>query len=492
MNLRERLRSLQGVAPARTASPPPPLAPDAAPNPVPDIAPGVHPDVKPDAVPDVEPNAVSGLAPLSPRGEGLGVRSPEGLRVRTPERFGPESLLPGRERETPYGPCYVAEWRYDSDHLHGHTPLGDTLAASLAAAAVLLVRTAEERHALAEADPRRIVYLDTETTGLAGGTGTYAFLVGVARFRGDEFVVRQLFMRTLGEEHALLHVLAEELDACDALVTYNGKAFDWPLLETRYTLGRRFGPRRPPIPAAHADLLFSSRRLWRGRLESCALSQVEHHLLGVRRGEDTPGWLIPQLYFAYLRTRDARPLAGVFRHNALDILSLAGLLGHIARIGRGTVAGAPAADEVLALGRCLEEAGDADQALACYEAALRGDGLVTGALRAVVTREARRRAGALLKRQRRGADALAHWEAMAAAGVSGVGALDVLPYEELARYYEHTARDLASASAWVRAALALLDTRGGPRRDRDRARLLHRLARLERTTERRAVNPRPD
>jgi uncharacterized protein YprB with RNaseH-like and TPR domain len=458
MNLRERLRSMQGtrppqadVAAAGTAAPPADVLDEIA-----------------------GPPAVA--------------RPPHAL----------ESLLPGAERRTAYGPCFVVEWSYPLAHHHGATILAAARDTPPTDAAVLLARTPIERDALLAADPRRFVYLDTETTGLAGGTGTYAFLVGLARFADDALVVRQFFMRELREEHALLHLLAEELAACDVLVTYNGKAFDWPLLETRYALGRRSGPVRPRDPAVHVDLLFTARRLWRARLESCSLGHVERHLLGVRRGEDTPGWLIPQLYFAYLRDGDARPLAGVFRHNALDLLSLAALFGHVAAL-RGVPAGADhhepdgphAADALLALGRGFEEAGTPTRALACYRAATTGHGLDRPDLRTAVVREAHLRAGALLKRARRHTDAAAHWEALLDLAGRDPAASDIRAHEELAMYYEHVRRDYQTARAYTCRALDALAAYG-PRVNRERARLCHRLARLDRLLATTAGQPAAD
>jgi uncharacterized protein len=476
MNLRERLRSMQGTA--RTAFPA--GAPgNAAPPPAPDT---VDASDAPDA-PDVAlPGPSPAPTPTDALGPALATRTPP-FAAAPPSRHGPESLLPGSVHETPYGSCFVAEWRYPYAHRHGFATLDAATRISPGDGAALLTRVPEERATLAALDPCRVVYLDIETTGLAGGTGTYAFLVGVARFTGGALVVRQLFMRELAEERAVLHLLGEELSSCDVLVTFNGKAFDWPLLETRYALVRRIGPRLAGAPAAHLDLLFAARRLWRPRLESCALAQVEREVLGVRRGEDTPGWLIPQLYFAYLRSRDARPLVGVFRHNALDLLSLAGLLGHVAGIAR-LAERAEAADELLALGRCFEEAGDLSRALTCYQSALDAAEHLRPTLRRTLSRAARVRAGTLLKRLRRSSDALAHWEALLEAQLShGMGqpnAIDIRPYEEIAKHYEHVARDHATARTYVDQALALLDMYSDRGARRDRARLLHRLARLDR------------
>lgn len=446
MSLRDRLRSMGGLAPASgtaDVAPPPPVAPPGA-----DIA-------------------------EAPARE----RAPTVTRRPTSLAHGPETLLPGRERATPFGACFVAEWRYPLRHPHGQRSLERALDILPGDGASLLVRTPDERRALADANPYHVAYLDTETTGLAGGTGTYAFLIGVGRVYGDDFVVRQLFMRDFHEEHAALYVLAEELAGCPILVTYNGKAFDWPLLDTRYTLARRGGPVRPADPLAHVDLLFAARRLWRGRLENCSLGQVERAVLGVRRTDDTPGWLIPQLYFAYLRERDIRPLGGVFRHNVLDILSLAGLLGHVAAIARAAEH-AEAAHELLALGRCFEDGSDLERALACYEAAVTRAACSPTTLDGAVARESRLRAAALLKRQRRAADALAHWHAVLAG--EDLGRVHARALVELAMYHEHTARDHALARDYTQRALRALDAGDVPPAPRERAALLHRLRRLER------------
>jgi uncharacterized protein YprB with RNaseH-like and TPR domain len=168
--------------------------------------------------------------------------------------------------------------------------------------------------------PERWAFLDTETTGLSGGTGTLAFLIGCGAITAQGFVLKQFFAREHGEEASMLDALTRWLEPFDVLVTYNGKAFDQPLLDTRYRLARM----RPPFERmVHVDLLFSARRLWRLALESCRLQELEQRILGVERTGDVPGMMIPTLYFEYLRTRDPRPLQPVLKHNAIDILSLA-------------------------------------------------------------------------------------------------------------------------------------------------------------------------
>lgn len=168
--------------------------------------------------------------------------------------------------------------------------------------------------------PDRWAFLDTETTGLSGGSGTFAFLIGVGAITPQGFVLKQYFGRNHGEEPSMLDSLTRWLEPFDVIVTYNGKAFDLPLLETRYRLLRT----RPPFERlVHVDLLFSARRLWRLALDSCRLQDLEQKILGVERVGDVPGMMIPNLYFDFLRTGDPSPLEPVFRHNAVDVLSLA-------------------------------------------------------------------------------------------------------------------------------------------------------------------------
>ncbi len=170
------------------------------------------------------------------------------------------------------------------------------------------------------APPERWAFLDTETTGLLGGSGIYAFLIGVGRITPEGFKVRQFFLRDYAEERSALTALEDHLTDFDVLITYNGKAYDQPLLETRYRVMRRTAPFGR---LSHLDLLHGARRLWKLRVENCRLMQLEQHILGVCREGDLPGELIPYVYFEYLRSREAQRLVPIFHHNAIDILSLA-------------------------------------------------------------------------------------------------------------------------------------------------------------------------
>jgi uncharacterized protein YprB with RNaseH-like and TPR domain len=208
-----------------------------------------------------------------------------------PRRRGPaiEDLLAGEVVPTDHGPFFLVRETYALDYRHGHHALADLLSHGAEHPARL---ARDER--LAGVGFSRMAFVDTETTGLAGGTGTYAFLVGVGVFEEASFTIHQFFMRDFHEEPAQLQALGELLDGLEAVVSFNGKSFDLPLLETRFIMARQ-APRL--IDAPHLDLLPAARRLWKYRLDSCALSSLEAEILGVRRtGADVPGWLIPDLY----------------------------------------------------------------------------------------------------------------------------------------------------------------------------------------------------
>ena len=219
---------------------------------------------------------------------------------------------------------------------------------------------------IAEVAPERWAFLDTETTGLAGGSGTYAFLIGVGRITAEGFRVKQFFMRDYVEEKSVLAALEAHLSEFDVLITYNGKTYDQPLLETRYRMCRR----KPPFSRMrHLDLLFGARRLWKLRLESCRLIQLEQQILGVFREGDLPGELIPYVYFEYLRAREAQRLVPVFHHNAMDILTLACLTAVVPAAFRTAdaealrQAGVRRGEDLVGIARWLLNAGETERSL---------------------------------------------------------------------------------------------------------------------------------
>jgi hypothetical protein len=382
------------------------------------------------------------------------IRRIETRRPPRPAAEPVERLLGGELLDAGHGPVVVVRREYPIDHRHGATALETAFAAPLD----VLGRLARVDGPLG--DPARLVFLDTETTGLAGGTGTYAFLVGAGRVEGERFVVTQYFMRDFDEEPALLAALGPVLEGASGVVTFNGTGFDLPLLETRFVLARR----RWPARLVHLDLLRPARRVWAGRLPDCRLATLERAVLGLAREDDVPGALIPMLYFDWLRARRAAPLARVLEHNRHDVLSLAALLGWLGRAVAGD--GGAEAGDLVGLGRLWEPV-DLERSAAYYRAAL------AARLDAETAQRVRLRLAWWDKRAARWAAALALWE-----DARRHAAFDPRPWEELAKYHEHRARDLATARACVAEALGLARRQGAPARVVDA--FDHRLARLER------------
>ncbi len=363
-------------------------------------------------------------------------------------------VLGGELHDTGAGQVVVVRREFPLAHRHGRERLGGAFDAPLD----LLGAVAGANAPLG--DPRRLLFLDTETTGLAGGTGTYAFLVGAAWLEDDRLVLAQYFMRDFDEEAALLDALAPLVERASGVVTFNGAGFDLPLLETRFILARR----RWPGGLGHLDLLRPSRRVWSARFADCRLATLEREVLGLAREDDVPGALIPGLYFDFLRSRRAAPLARVFAHNRDDVLSLVALLGWF---GRALVAADHLqAEELAGLGRLWEPV-DVARALACYRGALAA-GLGPAAAQRVRLRLARWE-----KRAARWDAACELWQA-----ASRHDAFDAAPWEELAKFEEHRRRDLGAAHGIVEEALGLAGSAGAPARVVGA--LAHRLGRLER------------
>ena len=386
-----------------------------------------------------------------------------------------QEVLDGRFISTRRGEAFIYEATYAADYRHGWAPLESSAPLGLMAA------WAQDSRLL-EMPQESFAFLDTETSGLAGGTGTYAFLVGVGRFEpsasGRTFRLLQFFMRDPGEEPALLEALAEFLAPCSALVTYNGKAFDAPLLITRYTL------HSIPVPFegyAHVDLLHLARRLWRDRLPSRTLKYIEENVLAApRTSEEVPGYEIPWLYFDYLRTGNAVPLKGVFYHNAMDVVALAALFGHTAamlhdpfdeRIQNGL--------DVVALAKLHEDLDQWDMAARLYERGLEMD------LGAEDFWKAVRRLSVLQKRRGDIEQAIRWWEQAAAQG-------HVYACIELAKHYEHRRRDYLEAQKWVVSAMELVNSSDLPAymRQHWEAELEHRFTRLEGKLKSKPANPK--
>lgn len=274
------------------------------------------------------------------------------------------SILPeGEVESTPFGSHYVVHTAYPQDHHHGRIRMSRFSSEDLRS----LISFVYERATVPERE--RILFLDTETTGMQGGTGMCPFLIGVGFYRGDEFEMIQYFIRDFDEEPSMLHALGELVRQFELVVTYNGAAFDIPLLETRFTLARLDNPFQG---MAHFDLLFTARRLWRNGHGSCRLTALERELLGFLRGPDVPGAMIPRAYFDFLQQRPSITLRGVFTHNVHDVVSLAALTLHAC--DRVTAEPACLDDplDLYSLARILENSMDWRRAVHLYEMALAG------------------------------------------------------------------------------------------------------------------------
>ncbi|HEY2845056.1 MAG TPA: ribonuclease H-like domain-containing protein [Bryobacteraceae bacterium] len=359
-----------------------------------------------------------------------------------------ENWLGSEQIDTAHGCHLESEKLYERHRRHGSADIGslaelpaDLLAAISGGSAPL-------------APPAEWAFLDTETTGLAGGSGTCAFLVGVGRITPEGFRVRQFFMRDYAEEASMLDALTRHLTPFRVLITYNGRAFDQPLLETRYRLNRS----RPPFGRMeHVDLLHGARRLWKLRYESCRLVDLENQVLGFEREGDVPGALIPYLYFEYLHTGRAARLLPVFHHNALDILSLACLTG-IVPLAFKDPENLPFRHgaEIAGIARWLRQAGELEQARVLFrravDAGLPNDNLLFRTLWDLAALE-----------RKLGADqqATALWGDLAAVRNS----YRVPALEELAKHYEHREKNPARALETTRTALAHSDTPALRRRE---------------------------
>jgi len=225
--------------------------------------------------------------------------------------------LPGAVRETPHGEVHVVTQRCAHDHAHGDVGVAQALAAQ----PELLAKLALDA-SLAGCGVAGMLFVDTETTGLAGGTGTLPFLVGLAWFDEGALVVEQLLLPRLGAEGPILRVLAGRIASASLLVSYNGKSFDWPLLRTRFVMNRVPVPPLPP----HLDLLHCARRVFKRRLEAVRLVHLESEVLGFHREDDIEGADIPAAYLGWLRGGDVGALARVVTHNASDLIALPAVL----------------------------------------------------------------------------------------------------------------------------------------------------------------------
>jgi uncharacterized protein YprB with RNaseH-like and TPR domain len=363
-------------------------------------------------------------------------------KVPQPQRTIPalEHVIPGVEIQNSLGSCYLSRSDFPIGYKHGNIDFSTAISTREISAVSKSAKPG------AEMNSDGLFFLDTETTGLAGGTGTFAFLVGIGYQTPQGFRVDQYLIRDPGEEASMLLELSNFFEKSSIISTFNGKSFDVPLLNARYTLNRL------PLPfehLRHLDLLHLSRRLWRNRLESRALQDLEREILNIPRDEnEVPGWMIPEIYFEYQHSGDPSPLAGVLYHNRMDILSLAALMMYISDAMQQINLNRYALNitDLYSMGVIYDDAGLNEQAEKLFLRCLDDKTLDTLFTPDILSRLAR-----FYKRQLRWSEAVKMWSA-------GAELNNIDSAVELAKYYEHQAGDYNAASYWTNQARELVDS----------------------------------
>jgi len=381
----------------------------------------------------------------------LNLARPEKTSPREGAIFPIEKVVDGHEIESPYGKAFVVTKKYPLDFLAPHT----------------LAVPGQVSSTLMSAVPQpEFIFMDTETSGLAGGSGTFAFLIGLGYFEEDHFLLHQIFMRHPEEEPGVIAVLNALIGTTNTLVTFNGKSFDVPLLNTRHKM-HGFSPVFQKDTHFHIDMLTFARRIWKNRLPSRSLGDLERQVLDIyRTDEEVPGFMIPDIYFDYLATGDARPLSKVIYHNAMDIISLAVLFNYTNTLLLKPLHQSIDSMDLAAIGRIFEKQVSSVEAAEIYQAAI-DQGLPQDILVQTLMRYAN-----IYKQDGLWEKATVLWEKAAESG-SFDAAL------ELAKYYEHQLRDLGQAISWTQKCLAINKKRAGQWSYRQtETELNRRLARL--------------
>ncbi len=385
---------------------------------------------------------------------------PPDVRLK-PDATGTLDVLGGEWRDR----SFVVERHLPPSSHCGRATIGD-LAARLGA-------SAHEAPLICGGVPARppFVFFDLETTGFSGGAGTQAFLVGIGWFEDDgSFTTRQHLLVHHGDERGMLAAVASDLTHGGSLVSFNGKSFDAPLLETRYLFHRlEWAVGGQP----HIDVLHPARRFWKD--DECSLVVLEQQVLGAWRENDVAGFEIPSRYFQFVRSGDARLLSGVLEHNRGDLVSLAGLTSRLLELVSGGPDFAENAQEALALGHVYARSRETGRAIAAFERAITLSAKKTGRRAAELRADALRSLALANRRARRYDDAARCWVALVESGCAEQVEREAV--EALAIHHEHRRRDLESARAF---ALRNVATAGNAARQSVRETAVHRLSRIER------------
>lgn len=354
---------------------------------------------------------------------------------RKPDRYPIDRVVSGELVAAGGGQVFIHEDHFPADYRHGivamdYHPIAPQVLFEWGKLGDSPVETLSD-----------IAFIDTETSGLAGGTGTFPFMIGVGRHTQDGFEVRQFFMRDPYDEPAQLVAFMEWMEQFKLLVSFNGKSFDVPILNTRFILNKLTSPL---VNFPHLDMLPLARRLWKNRLPSRALKDLEIDILQIHRSEEeVPGWLVPQLYFDYLHSQDARPLAGVFYHNSLDIVSLAAVFHHAAGLLQAPLNGQNIdALDLAAIARLYEDLGRYPEAANIYEVSL-AQGLPLQFFLQTLEKYA-----IMCRRQENWDSAVELWKKAADHD-------QITACVALAKYYEHQQRQIQQALFWTERALGM-------------------------------------
>ena len=284
-----------------------------------------------------------------------------------------------------------------------------------------------------------ILFIDTETTGLMGGTGTVSFLIGIGYFNNEEFVVEQFLMRDYDEETPMLIDIRDKLKDHDIVVSFNGKSFDLPLIKTRLILNRL---KRPDFNL-HVDLLHSARRLW-SFLDSCSLNSLEENIIDYQRVDDIPGHLIPGLYFEFLENKDLKKLIPILEHNRYDILSLVTLFSHLKEIHLENIDNL-SPHELYQMGRIKEKDKNYESCINYLEKSMKNSE------QNYLEYKAMKKLSWQYKRVDRYEKAVEIWQVMIKKST-----LDIFPYVEMAKFFEHREKDYKKALSYTNQAIELL------------------------------------
>jgi len=410
---------------------------------------------------DTQSNRQRQINELRRRVEAIMSRRPEQIPAHSAALRGKHrdlhDVIEGKEIENTHGQCFLVHRKTEASAYHGHRCIRELSTVDMESAS-LLANNPE----LAACNFTEGLFLDTETTGLSGGTGTFAFLIGLGWFEGDSFVTQQIFARDFSEEGACLVFLKEVARNKSFLVTFNGKSFDVGLLTTRFIMNR-LSDSLSDLP--HLDLLHSSRRMLGHRLDNSRLVTLEREVLGLRRRGDIPGSEIPQRYFDWLRRRDGRLMENIFEHNRLDVISMATLTVHLAELLSSEI-DMEYADhsDLLAAARLFNDRGYDEEAERFLGSLMYSDDRY-------IASDAGKMLSLIYKRAGRWDDAVEIWKKMLMDDPC-----DIFAVEELAKCYEHREHDFERALSLVTRVLETIRRTT----DIERNALIHRLNRLQR------------